>query len=208
MSSSPERPRVRKSPAERRAEILQAASTIATEDGLERITLRAVAERLGVRPGLVTHYFPAAEDLVVEAFVNAAAEHRERLFPPHGSAMTQLEQFVAITEDDQSLPPARLWLNARHLSRFVPGLVEALGEQQRLDEVRLATIIDRAITDGEVSPRDSADAAVRILMALDGQGSYANDPTPRTDEGFVYFVSDYAEWALGLAPGTLRAGRP
>ena len=207
MVSSPTRPRVRKDPETRRAEILQAASTIATEEGLERITLRAVAERLGVRPGLVTHYFPVAEDLVVEAFVNAASEHRERLFPAVGTPLDQIAHFVTASDRAETAPPARLWLNARHLSRFVPGLAVALSEQQRLDETRLTEIIETAIAEGAVSPRDARDAAVRILVALDGHGAYANDITVHTDEGFLHFVSDYAEWTLGLERGRLRIPR-
>lgn len=204
MASSTDRPRTRKSPHERRAEILDAAATIATDEGLERITLRAVADRLGVRPGLVTHYFPVAEELVVEAFVQAASAHRENMFPAGGSPLQQLHHFVTVTDRDDSLPPARLWLNARHLSRFVPGLAVALSEQQRLDEARLGQIIEAAITEGSIRPLDVADTAVRILMALDGKGAYANDITPYTEAGFEYFVSDYTEWALGLTPGRLR----
>ncbi len=204
MSSSAGRPRVRKNPAQRRAEILEAAATIATEEGLERITLRAVAERLGVRPGLVTHYFPVAEELVVEAFVHAASLHRERMFPTEGTPIERLVRFASTTSDAASLPPARLWLNARHLSRFVPGLAIALSEQQQLDEARLTQIIQAAIDAGDVSAVDAADAAMRLLVALDGHGSYANDAEPYTAEGFVHFLSDYAEWALGLAPGQLR----
>ena len=63
----------RKPPAERREEIVAAASRLAVEEGLERLTLRRVAEALGVVPGLVNHYFPVAEDLAAAAFGFAAA---------------------------------------------------------------------------------------------------------------------------------------
>lgn len=47
--------RVRKSPEERRADVHGAARAIALESGLSAVTQRAVAERAGVAPGLVTH---------------------------------------------------------------------------------------------------------------------------------------------------------
>ncbi|WP_309126935.1 TetR family transcriptional regulator [Microbacterium sp.] len=206
MASTPARPRVRKSPEARRSEILGAASAIALSEGLERITLRAVAERLGVRPGLVTHYFPAAEALVVEAFVTAASEQRERLFRVNGSPLERIARFVAHADGADALPLARLWLNARHLSRFIPGLAGALEEQEKLDEARLRQVIEAAIADGDVPARDAGDTAIRILMALDGKGAYANDRTPYTDEVYLHFVTDYAEWALGVPRGRLRDG--
>ena len=204
MVSTSDRPRTRKSPQARRAEILEAASAIALAEGLERITLRAVAERLHVRPGLVTHYFPVAEDLVVAAFVSAASDQRERLFGGEGSALEQIARFVAYADGATALPLARLWLNARHLSRFIPGLASALEEQEKLDEARLRQVIETAIADGDVPTQDAGDSAIRILMALDGKGAYANDRTPYTDEVYRRFVTDYAEWALGLEPARLR----
>src|SRR4051794_21027519 len=94
MESSASEARSRKRPEERREEILSAAAAIALDEGLERITLRAVAGRLGVRPGLISHYFPAAEGLVEEAFVRAATVERERFFPDEGSPVQRLAHFV------------------------------------------------------------------------------------------------------------------
>lgn len=82
MTSRPQATRIRKPPAERRAEIVRTAAAIALAEGLERITLRRIADELGVRPGLIGHYFPAADDLVSEAFTHAATDERESLLPP------------------------------------------------------------------------------------------------------------------------------
>ncbi|MFE6993528.1 TetR/AcrR family transcriptional regulator, partial [Streptomyces pharetrae] len=72
MPSSVPRKRTRKDPAARRAEIVDAAAGVALREGLECVTLRRVAEELDVRPGLISHYFPSADDLVAEAFGSAA----------------------------------------------------------------------------------------------------------------------------------------
>lgn len=215
--------RTRKRPEERRAEIVDAAAAIALDEGMERITLRAVAERLGVRPGLITHYFPAAEDLVVEAFTRASATERELFFPAGDrTPVERLAHFVDHMERGLSAPLARLWLNAQHLSRFVPALDAALQQQDALDRERLRSIIGDGVASGDfggggsrgaggrgASDRAGAEldvetAARRILLAVDGSGSYINssaevDPVQRG------FVADVAEWTLGLAPGTLRA---
>lgn len=195
---------VRKPAQERRAEILADASAIALEDGLERVTLRAVAERLGVRPGLITHYFPVADDLVVEAFVLAVSGERERLFPTTGAPLQRIATLVARVQSEDARGLARLWLNARHLSRFRPVLAESLEGQEALDRERLAAIIAAGRDAGVFRIDDPLAACVRILVAVDGFGAYVNN-TGRFDvDAYTNFVADTAEWALGLPAGALR----
>lgn len=204
MTSSSSPGRSRKRPAERREEILAAAAAIAIEQGLERITLRAVADRLGVRAGLITHYFPAAEDLVVEGFVRAAEAERERFFPTDGDAMRRLAHFLGYIESGASLPLARLWLNARHLSRFSSALNRALDEQDVLDRMRLARLIADGIAAGDFADTDPETASTRIWIAIDGTGSYVNSAIDYSSAAHARFASDVAEWALGLPQGDLR----
>jgi AcrR family transcriptional regulator len=196
-------PRTRKRPEQRREEILAAAATIALDGGLERITLRAVAERLGVRPGLVTHYFPVAEDLVVAAFVRAIASERAELIPETGSAMERIAHMVARIEGEDARDAARLWLNARHLSRCMPALGSAVQAQEELDRERLLEVIVAGTKDGVFAPGDPFSACVRIYMAADGMGAYVNDVEPFSHPAYRRFVTDTAEWALGLASGSL-----
>ncbi|WP_404430936.1 TetR/AcrR family transcriptional regulator [Microbacterium lacus] len=196
--------RTRKRPEERREEILAAAAAIAVEAGLERITLRAVAERLGVRPGLITHYFPAAEDLVIAAFARAAAIEREKFFPSNGDALSRLAHFLRYIESGASLPLARLWLNARHLSRFSDALGEALEEQDVLDRTRLTALVASGIAEGVFADVDPEAACIRIFIAVDGVGSYVNNG-PFDSDTYNRFAVDVAEWTLGLVTGTLRA---
>jgi AcrR family transcriptional regulator len=204
MASSAISVRSRKRPEERREEILAHAATIALDEGLERITLRAVADRLGVRPGLITHYFPAAEDLVVEAFVRAAVAEREHFFPVDGDPLGRLADFVGHIESGASLPLARLWLNARHLSRFSPALNAALEEQDALDRARLVGLIEDGIASGDFTDQDAEASAIRILIAVDGGGSYVNSTGEVDHPAQKHFVAEFSEWTLGVAPGALR----
>ncbi|MDN4614147.1 TetR/AcrR family transcriptional regulator [Leifsonia sp. F6_8S_P_1B] len=196
--------RIRKPARERREEILATAAVIALDEGLERITLRAVATRLGVRPGLISHYFPAAEDLVEEAFVRAATIERERFFPPDGPPLERMRHFVHHIETGVSLPLARLWLNARHLSRFAPALEATLQEQDALDRARLRALVEDGIATGDFARVDPEAASIRILIAVDGGGSYVNSTADLSDPAQVHFVADVVEWTLGLEAGSLR----
>lgn len=205
MSSAPATTRARKHPEERRAEIVREAARVALEDGLERITLRAVAERLGVRPGLISHYFPVADELVIAAFVRAVADERDELVPEQGGPLDRIAHLVSRVESPAARDVSRLWLNARHLCRFAPALADALLEQESLDRDRLIALIDDGIAEGVFSPAGGSFAAcVRIFVAIDGFGAYVNNPGPFIDESYERFVTDATEWALGLAPGELR----
>ena len=204
MVSSPASTRTRKLPDERRAEILAEAASIALNEGLERITLRAVADRLGVRPGLISHYYPAAEDLVIAAFVLAVSEEREELFPDDGTPLERMAHLISRVEGDGAAPLSRLWLNARHLCRFMPALEEALQAQEHLDRSRLVALIDDGVASGEFAASDSFAACVRILVAIDGVGAYVNNVGSFEEEAFTRFVTDVAEWSLGVPGGKLR----
>lgn len=205
MSSSTSSGRSRKRPEERRAEIVDAAASIALEEGMERITLRRVAERLGVRPGLITHYFPAAEDLVVEAFTRAALAERERFFPADsGSPLQRLAHFIDHVQKGLSSSLAKLWLNAQHLARFSPALDAALEEQDELDRARLAAVIEQGIAAGEFAPVDPTSASIRIFIAVDGRGSYVNRSAEFDDPAYRDFVAEVTEWTLGLERGALQ----
>jgi AcrR family transcriptional regulator len=205
VTSSPPPARIRKRPEERREEILSQAAEIALDGGLERITLRAVAERLGVRPGLITHYFPAAEDLVIEAFVRAAVHERKEFFPASGDPLERLAHFIAHVESGASAPLARLWLNARHLSRFSPALDAALQDQDALDRARLIGIIEEGMRTGQFPVADAETAGIRILIAVDGSGSYVNSALEAAHPAQKHVVADMTDWALGLESGTLRS---
>ncbi|WP_291039804.1 TetR/AcrR family transcriptional regulator [Herbiconiux sp.] len=204
MTSSTPSPRSRKRPEERREEILGAAADIALEEGIERITLRAVADRLGVRPGLITHYFPAAEDLVIEAFTRAAEVERERFFPAAGTPVERLVHFIRYIESGTSAPLARLWLNARHLSRFSEPLRVVLDEQDALDRERLLALLREGVAAGEFGEVDVEVVCARIFIAVDGSGSYVNSGADLLGEAHARFISDVAEWALGMPSGALR----
>ncbi len=197
MASDPA-PRVRKAPRERRAEILEAAAQVALTDGLERITLRAVAERLGVRPSLIGHYFPAVGELVDEAFARAVSRERDRLFTSVGTPPERLAEFVRRVESVEARVLGSLWLNARHLARFTPGLAAAIAQQEAIDEERLRSLIEAGVATGDFSVADPAAACVRIWMAVDGLGAYANSPEALLDDAYRGFVADVCAWTLGL----------
>jgi AcrR family transcriptional regulator len=186
---------------------VRAAARIGLEEGLERITLRRTADVLGVRPGLIGHYFPAADDLVGEAFGHAAARERAALLPTDEQDLPPVERLarflVRLTGED-CVDLGRLWLNARHLSRFSPGLRAAVSEQEARTRDALAALVADGVGAGEFTAADPMGAVVQILVTVDGLGSYANAEPELEHPVLTDMALDTAERLLGLPAGTLR----
>ncbi|MGA4538356.1 TetR family transcriptional regulator [Uniformispora flossi] len=207
MTSRPRPARTRKAPEERRAEILRTAARIGLEEGLERITLRRVADELGVRPGLVGHYFPAADLLVSEAFADAAARERAALLPADEESLPpadRLARYLARLTDGEYLDLSRLWLNARHLSRFKEHLRAAVAAEEAVNRTVLTDLIAEGVRAGEFTTDDPAGATLHILITVDGLGAYANDEGQVDHPVLDDMALTTAERVLGLPKGTLR----
>ncbi|RST04863.1 TetR family transcriptional regulator [Streptomyces sp. WAC07149] len=206
MSSSVQRTRVRKSPEARRAEIVEAATGVALAEGLECLTLRRIADELAVRPGLISHYFPSVEDLVAEAFGSAASAELDRLVPAgtDGESPTlRLARFLAHTAGDSYDAISRLWINARHLSRYRPVLRDRVAVQEAAWRGALERLIREGVDREEFRTPDPYVTTIQILVVLDGLGAHANTDTADRPAAVTRMAVTTAERELGLPPGAL-----
>ncbi|MGP3775515.1 TetR/AcrR family transcriptional regulator [Streptomyces sp. SDT5-1] len=206
MSSSVERKRIRKSPAARRAEIVAKAAAVALSEGLECVTLRRIGEELDVRPGLVSHYFPSAEELVAEAFGSAAAGELDALLPEGGadtSARERLGRFLAQTAGPAWDDISRLWINARHLSRYRDSLRVRVEEQEADWRGRLTGLLADGVARGEFRTADPEVVAMQILVVLDGLGANAGADLATLPPAVARMAFRLAERELGLPEGAL-----
>ncbi|MER7495212.1 TetR family transcriptional regulator C-terminal domain-containing protein [Streptomyces pharetrae] len=212
MPSSVPRRRTRKDPAARRAEIVDAAAGVALREGLECVTLRRVAEELDVRPGLISHYFPSADDLVAEAFGSAATAETDALLPeerPEGTPTEHLARFLARTTGESYDAISRLWINARHLSRYREALRERVAVQEAAWRARLEGLIRQGVETGEFRTGDPLVTTLQILVVLDGLGVDVNVGEEDLPEAVTFLAFRTAERELGLRQGTLtRAAEP
>ncbi len=185
------RPPARRKPTEeRRAEIVAAACEIALADGLDCLTLRRIADALGVFPGLVSHYFPSVEYLVAEAFADVMTQDRMREF---------LRYMLSDDRDRISL----LWLDAWHGARQRPALQVALVAQMQAWESRLAALVQEGAATGEFRTADPPLASTRILAAVDGLTVAAAIKSAINNSDVGDLVIATAERELGLRSGQL-----
>ena len=197
--------RIRKSPAERRDEIVAAACRIALEEGLQSVTLRRVAEVVGIMPGLVNHYFPVADDLAAIAFAAAAEAEREMVFAaaPAGDVVARLRGLLAALYEQGSDAISLLWLDAWQASRNRPALRAEVGRQMAAWQERLESLIAEGVVAGRFQVGDVATAAMRILALIDGMSVQAAIAHRMSYQAVRDMVMGNTERELGMAPGGL-----
>lgn len=137
-------------PEERERSIVRGAVTLATESGLEALTVRAVAARVGVTPALVAHYRPVMESFVAEIFTTIVAAEREEVIASYDASVdlrTNLLRLIETLLDDERDDVAMVWVQSWALG----ARNEALGARVRVEmdlwHSALEDLIARAIAD-------------------------------------------------------------
>lgn len=199
--------RRRKPPQERRTEIVDTACRLIVANGVRNLTLRAVADELAVTPGLISHYFPSVDDLVVEAFAGIVDQQGEASFIDRDVTDTptgQLRRMFDYRRHVKEVPAPVFWIDAWYAAHTWPRLRDEVVRQMEKTQLIITGIIEAGIETGEFTAADPKASALRILAAIDETIIIA---ALGIEDRFLIaadFVLDTTERELGLAPGTLR----
>ena len=124
-----DRRKFRREGEERRREALIAAALeLLAEGGVAAATVRAIAERAGVTPGLIRHYFQSKDDLLHDAYATVMNRMTQESYaaagPDDDSPQDRLLAFVAASLRPPVMDAERvgLWAGFMHHLRRDPAM--------------------------------------------------------------------------------------
>ena len=145
-------------PAQRRDQILDAASALFAERGYEEVTIEDIATSAGVTRGLVHHYLGGRKDVYVALLERVGAAREDELRPPVGrTARARIEDSVS------------RWLNWTHANRSIYLGTIAPGEDIADPDVSrlVADLMRRAVALVADFHSDIAQDSPRLRYALE-----------------------------------------
>lgn len=205
MSSTAPRTRTRKAPAERAAEIAAAATSIARADGLSSLTLRAVAERVGVASGLIAHYQPSMDDLVATVYTDLVEEEIgdiRAMLEREIDSVLRMRRLLRTLLDGSREDITVVWVEGWALARRNESLARAVRTQMSAWQRLLAEVIDAGRADHVFDTDDASEVAWQLMGMIDGINaqSLVRDVDPATA---LTQLCRAAETLLGAEPGRL-----
>ncbi len=205
-AAQPQRRRVRRSAADRRAEIVDAATRIALRDGLESVTLRSIGEELDVAGSLINHYFDSVDYLLAEAFGAAARAELTSVFEdsaPAGDPLTTLAQVLGHIVGEDRAEMNLLWIDAWHVGRRRPALKLEVVRQSDAWTDSLADLIEEGVDRGQFKAAEPRIVAAQIMAVLDGLTVQSTLRGTIGYDSVALLGFSVAESQLGLAEGAL-----
>jgi AcrR family transcriptional regulator len=208
MSSTSSRPRTRKAPAERAAEIVSAATAIAREQGLSALTLRAVAQRAGVASGLVAHYQPSMDDLIARVYADLVEEEVREVEQVVDTIADPAERLGALI--DTLMDGARdeltvVWVEGWAMARRNEPLALAVRAQMQ----RWQSLVEGIVTDGcrtgAFSTSEPGEVAWELIGMIDGLNAQSLARGADTTR-FALRTARAAEALVGARPGSVPVG--
>ncbi|XTR52977.1 TetR/AcrR family transcriptional regulator [Pseudarthrobacter sp. So.54] len=172
----------------RRQEVVEAVFRIIAADGLERASLREVADEAELAVGSVRHYFASSDELLAHAFgvvvdrvVGRLTVADERLAAEqpgtaehHAGVLTLLGEFLPL--DEERAVDSCVWMAFKSAARTKPFLLPVADRSHRA----VAAIVGKLVLDLSSDADDVAmdqqrlvTEAERLLATLDGLALHA-----------------------------------
>lgn len=170
----------RMSPERRRDQIADVAAAMIEADGVDGLSMTALAEAAGVTRALVHRYFPKREDVVAEVMHRAALDLLAATEPRPGATLREnLERSLAVYRDRFAPRLDRL-----EAGTGSPSFVEALAAHAR--DVQVERIRGQLVDPGETGTIERLHAWLVLVEDLATAAPL-----------------DYVDWCLGALSGLL-----
>jgi AcrR family transcriptional regulator len=154
----------------RRRDVSAAVWRVLAGAGFGGLTLRAVAAELGASTGLVTHYFPSKQALIVHALELAEAHTRELVPPNDGEGIDALRSALAgvlpLTPEGRQIN--RVWVSSWDAALADPELHALEKARYKRWRARLRPLVIAAQRDGDLPPGDPDDLVAGLAAFTHG----------------------------------------
>ncbi len=160
----------RMSGADRRRQILEAATEAVLQRGLAQAATRDVTQAIGVGSGLLHHYFSSWAELRAEAVRLTVAQEVQELKALLSSlpARAALERMADWMVEDDDMRHWRLWLNALDEAHRDPLLAEVMNAAMLEWHGLIADLLRRAGAEQGRRSLDAEAAGWRLAAVMDG----------------------------------------
>lgn len=164
------------SPEERDRVIFDGAVGLARESGLESLTVRAVAQRVGVTPALVAHYRPVMDAFLAEVFGEIVGAERDEVmsgFDPDRGVRDDLFRMVETLLDGSRDDVTLVWVQAWALGVRNETLAARVRTEMDLWQSAIEEHLARAVATGEIAAARTDTAAWMLLAMIDGMNAHS-----------------------------------
>lgn len=160
---------------QRRRDLLQATATVIATEGIQAATVRRIARQAGCTTGLVTHYFPGKDELVIGALrqVHGAAGDRMLAHRKRATGLQALRSVLmeALPFTAQAKQEWHVWLSFWGVAWSSAPLSAEHRERYDLWRRLIGQLLGEAARLGETRPGlDLREATDRIVALVDGLG--------------------------------------
>lgn len=189
----------------RRQQIIDALQTEMASTGYERASIKSIAERAGLAPGLVHYHFKSKQEILlalVDQLIVQAEQRFDEAMNVAGTAQTRLAAFVS----------TRVGLgagaDAAQVKAWIGILAEAMGQtkvRNRVakwlagDQQQLTALFDEA---GSSAPAEHAATLLALIL-----GSFSLHAIPVAGIPSGYAERQLLQWIATVLPGEPRRRR-
>lgn len=166
----------RMSPEQRDRSILHGAIGLARESGLESVTVRAVAQRVGVTPALIAHYRPVMDAFLADVFGEIVSAERVEVMADFDAGRgvrenlhTMVETLLDGDRDDVTL----VWVQAWALGARNETLAARVRTEMDLWQSAIEEHLAAAVAGGELAASRTKTAAWLLLAIVDGMNAHS-----------------------------------
>jgi AcrR family transcriptional regulator len=157
----------------RRAQMTAAVRRVVAEVGMEGATVKRIADKARVSPGLVNHYFGSKEEALTAALTELARDFDRQMRKISRSTSDPLDKLlglvdISVPDNPEKLEMWTVWLEFWSQAMRKPVLRQLHRDIYNIYRQSVASVIRQGIESGVFKPADPQEVAATLIAITDG----------------------------------------